>query len=105
MDLSNYLDKNQLFNHLQNVLGNNAVASIHVDETLATEAHEFLDNLKKDHIQEYRLTIKRHLSSENTEISTSINEVDHLKQFENYVLGTMALSDILKEELQKIMEG
>lgn len=104
LDLSEYSSIENITEELSK-LSVNAVATISVSESMAIQAREVLENLKKDHIQEYRLLIKRTTTDVVSDESYSFNEVDHLKQFEKYILTTFEHSNVLKEELQAIMKG
>lgn len=89
--------------HKLSILKCNSVVTVQVNECVSDVARELLENLKKDTIQEYRLLVKRELLVD-TDNSVSFKaSVDHLKQFESYVLNTMENTTILQEELQHIM--
>lgn len=86
-----------------NQINYNGVVTIQVDEQFEQFTKEHLEFLKKEHIQEYRLIVKRS-SVINKDETTSIKDnVDHLKQFESYVLKTFGDNTLIKEELQHIM--
>lgn len=89
--------------HVLNQLKYNAVVTIQVHEDLATRARELLDDLKKDHIQEYRLLVKRELSNNNNNPAFVEQSADHLKQFESYIRSTFDNNDLLLEELNHIL--
>lgn len=89
--------------HVLNQINYNGVVTIQVDEQFEQFTRDQLDFLKKEYIQEYRLLIKRH-SVSNKDDTTSVEDtVDHLKQFESYVLETFGDNTVIKEELQHIM--
>ena len=89
--------------HILNEINYNGVVTIQVDEEFEQFTREQLDFLKKDHIQEYRLLVKRHSVINKDDTTTIKDNVDHLKQFESYVLETFGDSKVIKEELQHIM--
>lgn len=90
-------------NQKLNILNNNSVLTIHINAILSEEARIILDNLKKDCIQEYRMLIKHETTVVGDNRVLSENTVDHLKQFESYVLENIGNSDIIKDELSHIM--
>lgn len=89
--------------HVLNQINYNGVVTIQINEDHEQFTREHLDFLKREHIQEYRLLVKRH-SVVTTEDTTSMkDDVDHLKQFELYVLETFGDNTLIKDELQYIM--
>lgn len=88
--------------HILNCLNYNAVATVTVSEHYAQETREFLDNLKKDHICDYRLLVRTEISTVK-EIVDNTNTVDHLKKFEQYVLSEIGDTNIIRDELSHIM--
>ena len=88
--------------HILNCLNTNAVATITVSEKFSDKTRELLEELKKDHICEYRLLIS-HDKDTLVESEVVVNTTDHLQQFQDYVLSEIGNSDIIKEELQHVM--
>ena len=86
-------------------LNYNAVATIHVDSSIAAEAKSFLDGLKTDlnHVVEYRLILKHKLEQNYQNIVDTSCSVDHLQKFKDYVMETYENNDILLEELNNIL--
>lgn len=85
------------------VLNTNAVATVQVNECVSEQARNILEELKKDTIQEYRLLVKRELVVNKEDVISLKEGVDHLKQFESYILATLENNTIVQEELQHIM--
>lgn len=83
-------------------LKSQAVITITVKASLAPSLKEYLHSLHSSKIVEYRV-ITEHEST-TVELNTPVIEaVDHLKQFENYVLANIGTSDVVKEELLNVM--
>ena len=102
IDATDCFDNDSL-QHKLNDLNCNAVATIQVNECVSEYARTVLEEMKKDHIQEYRLLVKRQLTVNSDDNFSLKDGVDHLKQFEAYVLETMENNTIVQEELQHIM--
>lgn len=101
LDLTSCTTKEELIKHF-NQLNYNAVVTVTVPEKLTSEARELLDQLKQNHIQEYRLLVQRECAVDSID-AISVNTTDHLKQFEDYVLSEIGASDIIKDELSRVM--
>ena len=88
--------------HILNCLNYNAVATITVPEQFSTQTREQLEQMKLNHICEYRMLIER---AESHEIASNIVSTsnDHLKQFEEYVLNEIGHTDIIRDELSHLM--
>ena len=86
-----------------NIINYNGVATVHVNASLAQDARDYLEVLKKDHIHDYRLLIKQEATAISSVVTDISNSVDHLKQFEKYVIDTFENTQILSEELQCIL--
>ena len=89
--------------HVLNEINYNGVVTIQVPEQFEQFSRNHLEFLKKDYIQEYRLIVKRQAVVNKDDILSIKDSVDHLKQFESYVLETFGDNTIIKEELQHIM--
>ena len=80
----------------------NGVLTLQVQPDMAVIAKELLENMKKDHIVDYRLIVKHDVKSD-IEATSTIQSADHLQQFETYVLNNIGTSDVVKDELQHIL--
>lgn len=79
-----------------------SVITIRVNENFAPIASEVLPTIAN--IEHYRLLIEyAEASIDKTIVSELDFSVDHLKQFESYVLTSIGNSDLIKEELSNIM--
>lgn len=83
-------------------LKSQAVITITVKVSLAPSLKEYLQSLHSSKIVEYRV-ITEHESTDVDLNAPVIEAVDHLKQFENYVLANIGTNDIVKEELINVM--
>ena len=91
--------------HTINCLNYNAVVTMTVPEEFRSATRDLLDALKVEHICEYRLIVHNELSFDSN-VSTKIeNAEDHLKQFEQYVLSEIGDTDVVRNELEKILRG
>lgn len=80
---------------------NNPVLTIKVDSPeYARAAREYCDF--SGDVVSYRVVIESK-TTENIESFTSIESIDHLKQFENYVLSCIGDTPVIREELQTVM--
>lgn len=81
----------------------NAVMTVKVNEIFAKTAGEMLSD--REGITAYRMVVEYSPTEVvREEISTDgIDSVDHLKQFENYILSTIGDSTIVRDELTTIM--
>ena len=83
-------------------LKDNAVITVTVKSVLGALVKDYLSDVPKDHVREYRVITEHEAGT--VDISASVLEaVDHLKQFENYVLANIGTSDVVKEELMNVM--
>ena len=86
-----------------NTLKYNAVITLKVNQELKSIA-EMMLKTNETKIIASRLIIEQDLNKiTNDENSAMIEGVDHLKQFENYVLTNIGSSDIIREELLNVM--
>jgi len=83
-------------------LSTNAVITIKVNESVVQQVKEHLGKAPKELIVEYRVIVEYTASELSTE-AIVMEGVDHLKQFENYVLTTIGTSELIKDELQCVM--
>lgn len=79
-----------------------SVITITVKSSLAGDVKNYLSHVVKSHVTEYRV-ITEHESTVVDLNAPVIEAVDHLKQFENYVLANIGTSGIVKEELLNVM--
>jgi hypothetical protein len=73
-----------------------------VPEQFSTQTRELLEQMKLNHICEYRMLIERSEAHEIARDIVSTNN-DHLKQFEEYVLNEIGNTDIIRDELSHLM--
>ena len=85
-----------------NCINYNGVVTLSIKEEHAEYAKNQLELLLKDHIQEYRLLVKRAIAVAKEDFITK-QTVDHLKQFESYALETFGNSQIVIDELTQVM--
>ena len=102
IDASAYTDESSIMNCI-NSLNCGAVVTMSVNSNFVEFTKQQLSALKEqEYLVEYRLLTKH--DTEQVEVSeNSIENVDHLKQFESYVYSEIGCSDVIKEELQFIM--
>ncbi len=79
-----------------------AVITVTVKASLATALKEYLSTLDNSSLVEYRV-LTEHETTMQVESEPILEAVDHLKQFEKYVLANIGTSDIVREELQNVM--
>ena len=79
----------------------NCVLTIKVNEDFALTAKQLLANYVRPRIIEHRLIVDRSKTIDYNKIE--IEAVDHLKQFENYVLSNIGDTQIIKEELAALL--
>ena len=70
------------------------------DQTAKTRS--ILDSFPKEKLVSYRLVVESE-SSISEEASVTFETIDHLKQFENYVLTNIGDTNIIREELVNVM--
>ena len=91
------------FEKEMSLLKPNAVATIKVNSEFATTASSVISTISN--IVSHRLIVE--YPKESVEIdeggAMEINSVDHLKQFETYILTTMGTGDVVKEELSHML--
>lgn len=88
-------------------LKNNAVITVKCEESLISRVRELISLL--DNIVEHRLISYKNINTteEKTPTDAKLRVTDHLKQFYDFILNnvdeTVVSSDILKEELNKVV--
>lgn len=88
-------------------LKNNAVITVKCEESLISRVRELISLL--DNIVEHRLISYKNINTteEKTPTDAKLRVTDHLKQFYDFILNnvdeTVVSSDILKEELNKVI--
>lgn len=83
-------------------LKQHAVITLKTHSNLASAVRDYLKTVSKDSITEYRLIVESNTESV-TDSSVQFEAVDHLKQFENYVLNNIGSTDVIQSELTAIM--
>lgn len=101
LDLTNLDNDTAVINKL-GTLKHNAVITVTVNQNIAQTVRTILENYNKSLIREYRVIVQ-HSMSNITEKIQEFDTVDHLKQFENYVLTNIGTSDVVREELSMVM--
>ena len=92
--------------HVLNQINYNGVVTLQVNEDLEQYTRQQLDILKKDHIQEYRLLVKRTIVTDVEQTNfLAESSADHIKQFENYVLSAFENNELLLDELKHVLRG
>lgn len=88
--------------NMVSALKDHSVATVTVKSKFASIAKEYLAQVDKSRLVEYRVITEHDATT--ADVSAPVVEaVDHLKQFENYVLANIGTSDIVKEELLSVM--
>lgn len=80
-------------------LGSNAVVSIKCKNTQVDEVKEWL---KKSNVVESRITVEADIVNVDSIIDVESFSIDHIKQFNEYILSTMENTEILLQELQEV---
>jgi DNA repair exonuclease SbcCD nuclease subunit len=88
---------------LLGTMSENSVSTIKVKASKLEMAKSVLSNLPSDKKLEYRLLVEQDTSVTTEATIETLQTDDHLKQFEQYVLSNIGNSDIIKEELLKVM--
>ena len=86
-----------------NKLKNNAVVTIKCTEGLINELKETIKNVPN--IVEHRIIVVPSEGSSGEEVQVSLNEIDHLKQFNDFVIDKLGNTEIVRDELSKIIGG
>ena len=90
------------FNTLNNLV--NAVLTIRCSHDLVPELKTYIDNLSN--IKEYRIiSVKEELSSEAVKEELKLNSIDHLQQFNDFVIEKLGTAKEIIEELNYITGG
>lgn len=81
----------------------NAVITLKVKEDMKAYAQAFLE-ANKQYIVESRIVIEHDLTSISQDNNSELIEgIDHLKQFEQYVLTNIGNTEVIHQELMKVM--
>lgn len=103
IDATDVHNEQELAYKLTNNIKYNAVVTVKVKQEFKNLAQTIIDN-NRHTIVEHRIIVEQDLSKiSSDESAPMIQGVDHLKQFESYVLSTIGTSDEVKEELLNIM--
>lgn len=84
-------------------LKNNSVVTVKVSSHLSSQVRQYLETVSKDRIVEYRLIVEPDAEIIVDQNTFSIEAVDHLKQFENYVMENIGNTNIIREELGNVL--
>lgn len=100
-----YTDVDNESTFLNNIsrLKPHAVITVKVNSEFAQTAKDLLSKTTKDKIEEYRLIVEYDSTKNDDTLTPVIEAVDHLQQFEKYILVNIGDSDIIKEELASVM--
>ena len=83
-------------------LKSNSIVTVKCSEHIATELRQVLDT--RANITEYRLIVEHDIKINTEVVQQNIkSSVDHLKQFEDYVLSEIGDTNIIREELSYLM--
>lgn len=98
------INEEQEFSKLY-ALKNNAVVTIRCEESLVETLRNTLNSISN--IVDYRvISYKKEHSGEQGKIdSTSLNNIDYLEQFTDFILNHIGSDEIVKEELSAIIGG
>ena len=94
-DLRKVLDK----------LRNNAVITLKVSNGFVKDAREFMDSIGKHFVHTYRLIVEPDLNTINELNEPSFEQLDHMEAFKRYVHEFIGSSDIIEDELNKVIQG
>lgn len=99
------IDKEEDLNKINNMQWDNDVVTIRCEESLLDKLNELLKNNNK--IVSSRIIVyKKDIMADGKDVSMiTLNNIDHLKQFEEFTLNTLGKDDIVKEELGIICGG
>lgn len=84
-------------------LGDNSVVSIKSEEKIVDKVWNKLK--KMSHIIDSRVTVYRESQETNKDVVISLQGMDYIKKFADYMVDTLGSSDILEEELAHISRG
>ena len=84
-------------------LKNNAVVTIKCTEYLLNAVKEAVKN--SSIIKEHRIVITPSEGGIEGEVTVTLNEIDHLKQFNDFVIDKLGNTEIIRDELNKIIGG
>lgn len=83
-------------------LKDHSVITIKVNQSIACTTKTQLAAMDTNKIEAYRVIVEAELQAL-TEETQQFESIDHLKQFENYVLTNIGTSDIVRQELEAVM--
>jgi hypothetical protein len=101
LDLTKIYASHNFMNIIDSI-DKNCVLTIKVNEDFALTAKQLLANYVRPRIIEYRLIVDRIKNIDYNKIE--IEEIDHLKQFETYVLDNIGDSQIVRDELAALLK-
>ena len=103
LDLTDVYDVNQLERDLSD-LSDNAVLTMKFNDKFVADARVWLEqNKERLSISEYRVLVEYDKEDAVEVAPTIVNEVDHLSQFETFVLTEVGNTAIIREELKEVL--
>lgn len=101
LDCTNIRDIYKFENIIDSISGPH-VLTIKVDEDFANVAKEYLHNIIRPSILEYRLIVdrKKDITYNNDD---KLEEIDHIQQFRTYVLTNIGNSQLIQDELAALL--
>jgi DNA repair exonuclease SbcCD nuclease subunit len=90
------------FESVINNLSGPYVLTIRVNEDFVVEAKQHMKTLIRPNILEYRFIVDRSTISSYNIYDNKLEAIDHLKQFQQYVLTSIGDSQVIKDELAMI---
>ena len=100
LDLTKIYSAHNFMNIIDSI-DKGCVLTIKVNEDFALTAKQLLANYVRPRIIEYRLIVDRIKTIDYNKME--IETVDHLQQFENYVLSNIGDTQVIKEELAALL--
>lgn len=104
LDLTRIVSEIDLCNVISQ-LKHNAVVTLKVKSSFASQARNFMEEVGKKFVHTYRLIVEPESSSFVHTEDTTLEKVDHLEHFRRYVLSSIGDTDLIQSELQKVIIG
>lgn len=79
----------------------NAILTIKCPESKVSELKEKLTSI--ENVREFRVISVAEEVKEEAEVHIELNSVDHLKQFQEYILNQLGTSEAVIKELQEVI--
>lgn len=103
LDLTDVYDVQQLESDLSD-LSSNSVLTMKFNEQFVADARFWLDtNKNRLGIAEYRVLVEHTQEDTPSEIVPTLCEIDHLAQFESFILSEVGNTNIIQEELREVL--